>query len=182
MTTDRDRTARIEFDAAAYLIYARKEHTMSTTQTYAPYINEWGEIDGIGAHEEDCSQHIGGICDCGEPIPDEGDYCHDCAQESVPEEVKAMSPIRSLIALAALALSLTAHTAHAAPYTPTAPIGCTVTYVSRDDLSASAVCAGGYLISKEDGPIDEWDIVYVIDTITVGPDANGLYWDWPVYE
>jgi hypothetical protein len=93
-----------------------------------------------------------------------------------------MSPIRSLIALAALALSLTAHTAHAAPYTPTAPIGCTVTYVSRDDLSASAVCAGGYLISKEDGPIDEWDIVYVIDTITVGPDANGLYWDWPVYE
>jgi hypothetical protein len=248
MTTDLDRTALLEFTAAAYVSYAlRKEPTMTTTFTitchdchgtgtngwdfpcrncnalsdqfkaqgrtmpeafaptsrhanttvvdgqimmhhdvgmycecpdctgddrprstaFAPFINEWGEIDGIGAHEEDCSQHIGGICDCGEPIPDEGDYCHDCAQERVPEEVKAMKPYRTLIALAALALSLTTHTAHAAdtltyesqhgrgtltlPYigTPAYSDSCTITH-AWEDHSAIAYCT-------EDGATYHYD-------------------------
>jgi hypothetical protein len=109
MTTDPDTRARIEFDAAAYILYAQ-EPTMTKTQDdrsrtdhFAPFINEWGELDGTGNHDELCSLIIGGTCDCdlahdapdpcqdcGAPIPEEGDYCHDCAQEHVPAEVKAM--------------------------------------------------------------------------------------------
>jgi hypothetical protein len=126
MTTDPDRTAYLEFTAAAFVTYAlRKEPTMTTTRD-----DRSRDAEMLAGHRaEDMTN--GGIepawCPCGAPIPDEGDCCHDCAQESAPEDIKAMKPYRALIALAALALSLTTHTAHAAPYTPTAPIGCTVT-------------------------------------------------------
>jgi hypothetical protein len=128
----------------------------------------------------ECPDCTGDTCPCGAPIPETGDYCHDCAQESVPEDVKAMSPIRTLLALAALALSLTTHTASAAPYTPTAPIGCTVTgYAAQDDMSAIAVCAGGYLITKEDGPRDIWnDIPYSVETMHL-TDAQGIVHEVP---
>jgi hypothetical protein len=119
MTTDPDRTARTEFDAAAYLIYA-KEHTM---REYCPHCHrelcpsEGRIFAGIcidcfladkapaprdeemlaGHRAEDMTN--GGIepdwCPCGAPIPETGDFCHDCAQEHVPEEVKAMQPART---------------------------------------------------------------------------------------
>jgi hypothetical protein len=122
MTTDPDRTARIEFDAAAYLIYA-KEHTMNTTREYCPHCHrelcpsEGRIFAGIcidcfladkapaprdeemlaGHRAEDMTN--GGIepdwCPCGAPIPETGDYCHDCAQESAPADVKAMQPART---------------------------------------------------------------------------------------
>jgi hypothetical protein len=206
MTTDPDRTARIEFDAAAYLIYA-KEHTMNTTRITAAAqgctcdeaeemhdhcqcgaVLTWLEGDRCRSCEHACQ-------DCGAPIPDEGDgfdriYCADCAtsrvyaesglpSEHAPDFIKG---IMVLVALAALALSLTTHTAHAAPYTPTAPIGCTVTRFWHDDLSAMAVCAGGYTLHKESGPFDIWDIPYAIGTITVGPDANGAYHEYTRFD
>jgi hypothetical protein len=235
MTTDLDTRARIEFNAAAYLLYA-KEHTM---REYCPHCrrelcpSEGRIFAGIcidcfladkapaprdaemlaGHRAEDMTN--GGIepdwCPCGAPIPETGDSCPDCAQESVPEEIKAMRvaqepPLcacgehydgepcpyqaeileslqiawRALIALAALALSLTTHTAHAAPYTPTAPIGCAVTgYAAQDDMSAIAVCAGGYLVTKEDGPRDIWnDIPYSVETLYL-TDAQGIVHEVP---
>jgi hypothetical protein len=204
MTTDLDTRARIEFNAAAYLLYA-KEHTM---REYCPHCrrelcpSEGRIFAGIcidcfladkapaprdaemlaGHRAEDMTN--GGIepdwCPCGAPIPEAGDYCHECAQESVPAEVKAMKPYRALIALATLALSLTTHTAHAAPYTPTAPIGCAVTgYAAQDDMSAIAVCAGGYLVTKEDGPRDIWnDIPYSVETLYL-TDAQGIVHEVP---
>lgn len=89
----------------------------------------------------------------------------------------------SLFALAAALVSGTG-SASASDYTPTAPLGCAIThYWAQDDMSAIAVCAGGYLVTKQDGPVDDWDdIPMAIDTIVIGPDTAGAYHDWPVWD
>jgi hypothetical protein len=233
MTTDRDRTARLEFTAAAFVSYAlRKEHPMTTTREYCPHCrrelcpSEGRIFAGICidcfladkepppvAHEAQvpttsttqvplctaCCRHYcicdidesryaefatkeadyrawlaearagwrsedmtnGGIepawCPCGAPIPDEGDACPDCAQQSVPEDVKAMKPYRALIALAALALSLTTHTAGAgAIYTPTSPHNdCTDTGEITEFGGPILDCDGTPIYQDMDGQIYE---------------------------
>jgi hypothetical protein len=204
MTTDPDRRARIEFDAAAFVSYAlRKEHTM---REYCPH-----------CHRELCPSEgriFAGICiDCfladKEPPPVAHEapdydppcpYCDDHYEHACIDECPANpdtydGPIPSedhepygfnrygimvLAALVALALSLTTHTAHAAPYTPTAPVGCTVTgYAAQDDMSAIAVCAGGYLITKEDGPRDIWNDIPYSTSFLYLTDAHGIVHEVP---
>jgi hypothetical protein len=124
-----------------------------------------------------CLAHEAPTCPCGAPIPEEGDYCPDCAQASVPEEVKAMKPYRALIAAAALALALTTHTASAQRFTDYPIIGtaaydasCTITH-EWEDHSAIAYCT-------EDGA------TYAFDA-----DGNGMAgisynpgWQWHAIE
>ena len=95
--------------------------------------------------------------------------------------------VRVATVAATLALALTLTTAHAAPAYPATltppPLGCTVTHWTPDDYSALAVCAGGYLVTKDDGASGAWDdIPYAIGETTIGPDSNGNYWTWPVYD
>lgn len=216
------RVARIEFDSAGFSIRA--------------------------------NYYADGVCiECGETV-EAGDYCHEHAQDHVPEDVKAMSvrksapmthtgchnpecpsynehsgepcatceadeyelaqahlrghsssnrdgdgdchslghptsinmnPYRSRIVatILALLLAFTTHTTHAAPYTPTAPVGCHITHFWQDDLSAIAVCIGGYTITKEDGPTDTWnDVLYATGVMLVGPDANGQYHEYTTFD
>jgi hypothetical protein len=238
MTTDLDRTALLEFTAAAYVSYAlRKEPTMKTheqiicenpqlvrdnlaamTAERDGYLGKmtrarvagtiafwqgkvtWAnkmiaryedDLRIIVAHEAPDDPYLphsfiengqrmmrhdvgmycefpdctGDTCqDCGAPIPDEGDYCHDCAQEHVPAEVKAMSPFRSLIALAALALSLTTHTASAGDiYTPTSPHNdCTDTGEITEFGGPILDCDGTLIYQDMDGQIYESDAGYPV--------------------
>jgi hypothetical protein len=147
MTTDPDRTAYLEFTAAAFVTYAlRKEPTMTTTRD-----DRSRDAEMLAGHRaEDMTN--GGIepawCPCGAPIPDEGDCCHDCAQESAPEDIKAMKPYRALIALAALALSLTTHTAHAAP-------DCPITGTSGEGFPVATCADGTTWMQDMDGQIYE---------------------------
>lgn len=94
---------------------------------------------------------------------------------------------KKALATAALALALIPLTTHAMPAYPDTltppPVGCVVTHWTPDDYSAMAVCAGGYLVTKQDGTHGAWDdIPYAIGTTRVGPDKNGAYWNWPIWD
>lgn len=95
--------------------------------------------------------------------------------------------VKRFLATVALALALIPLATHAMPAYPdsltTPPVGCVVTHWTPDDYSAMAVCAGGYIVTKEDGPHGAWDdIPYAIGSTRVGPDVNGVYWDWPIWD
>jgi hypothetical protein len=181
MTTDPDRRARIEFDAAAFVSYAlRKEHTM---REYCPH-----------CHRELCPSEgriFAGICiDCfladKEPPPVAHEapdydppcpYCDDHYEHACIDECPANpdtydGPIPSedhepygfnrygimvLAALVALALSLTTHTAGAgAIYTPTSPHNdCTDTGEITEFGGPILDCDGTPIYQDMDGQIYE---------------------------
>lgn len=132
--------------------------------------------------------------ECGEPCSEcaTGEsYCADCAcgiiyaESGIPSENASSGFDRfGIMVLAALfALFLFTPTTHAAPYTPTAPVGCHITHFWQDDLSAIAVCIGGYTITKEDGPTDTWDdVLFATGVMLVGPDANGQYHEYTTFD
>lgn len=152
----------------------------------------WADNADVQREWERDARIAGDYCDCGQHWDEhDAELCEMRRDQAEASMVRAAEhrvertharTFRAGLAFFALALALVGSAStHAADYMPTAPVGCAITHSwAEDDQSAIAVCAGGYLITKDAGPIDDWDdIPYAIDTLVL-TDANGRRHDWPV--
>lgn len=124
---------------------------------------------------EDChTTHAPGDCPC-----DPDTYDGPIPSENEPHGFNRYG-IMVLVLLLCLLTPATSRAAEIPAFVTNVPAGCAVTRV-WEDHSAWAVCAGGY-VAWMDPDTGAWDIPVAIDTLSVGPDSNGNYHDWPVLD
>lgn len=92
-----DNTPELSPDALGAHVTIRAAHLLSCVKCGQPIAISEARTGALCAS---CARDRGdlsvdwypnGMClTCSEPLPDEGDYCPDCAQEAVPEDVRAM--------------------------------------------------------------------------------------------
>lgn len=140
-----------------------------------------GETVTQWLHDTCCACHDA-HCACGFPM---GSY--GITPERHPHlfpRLKATLAAAALLALALTGQHASAHPDYRAQVTARVPVpvGCTLTR-AFEDLTAEAVCAGGYLVWLNAQPdAKALDIPYAVGSYQVGPDANGRMWEYAILD